>query len=226
MLAAWLVACGVSSSPVTSGPLSPGPAGSSEPSAASPSQGVSSVSPGSPGSSASPRPSARTSPAPGASPSTSSGWTVTVYYTAVARFHTGKSVSVTGCPSLDCSRGKTDLGSYPEDFVKAVKEEGAGKISDGRALEPWVTAAADRDVLRLDTRFTIASCGRDDGGGSIDAAVCAKLRSARWVIKDEFTPGMGGTKHVDVYIGEETGPNFTDSPWYITLTGATLTISR
>ena len=173
---------------------------------------------------------------------------MTVYYTAVARFHTGNSVAVIGCPSLDCSRGKTDLGSYPEEFVKAVKDEGAGKISDGRylnwsydtgywldtaardtdgrVLEPWVTAAADRDVLRLDTRFTIASCGRDDGGGSIDAAVCAKLRSARWVIKDEFTPGMGGAKHVDVYIGEETGPNFTDSPWYITLTGATLAITR
>jgi hypothetical protein len=52
------------------------------------------------------------------------------------------------------------------------------------------------------------------------------MRSARWLIKDEFTPGMGGARHVDVYIGEETGPKFTDSPWYTTLTGATLAIVR
>jgi hypothetical protein len=27
---------------------------------------------------------------------------------------------------------------------------------------------------------------------------------------------------IDAYIGEETGPGFTDGPWYTTLNGATL----
>jgi hypothetical protein len=169
---------------------------------------------------------------------------VTVYYTAVARFHTGKAVKVTGCPTIDCKRGDSDLGSYPSDFVEAVKDEGAGKISDGKylnwsydtgywldtaarvsdggVLRPFETAAADPTVLRAGTSLRITACGRDESGDAIDATVCAKLRSAHWTIGDEFTPGLGGSKHLDAYIGEETGPNFTDSPWYTTLTNATL----
>jgi hypothetical protein len=169
---------------------------------------------------------------------------VTVYYTAVARFHSGKAGKVTGCPTIDCRRGDSDLGSYPGDFVEAVKDEGAGKISDGKylnwsydtgywldtaarvsdggVLRPFETAAADPTVLRAGTPFRITACGRDEGGDAIDATVCAKLRSSHWTIADEFTPGLGGSRHVDVYIGEETGTNFTDSPWYTTLTAATL----
>jgi hypothetical protein len=41
-------------------------------------------------------------------------------------------------------------------------------------------------------------------------------------VTDEFTPRLGGSKHIDAYIGPETGPGFTGSKWYITLTGATL----
>jgi len=55
--------------------------------------------------------------------------------------------------------------------------------------------------------------------------VCAKLSAAHWVFTDEFTPGLGGRKHLDVYIGEETGPGFTDSTWYTTLKGATVTVA-
>ena len=33
--------------------------------------------------------------------------------------------------------------------------------------------------------------------------------AANWTITDEFTPGLGGSRHVDLYIGEETGPGFT-----------------
>jgi len=43
-------------------------------------------------------------------------------------------------------------------------------------------------------------------------------------VRDEFTPGLGGPRHVDLYIGEETGPGFTGGPWYTTLQGATLTV--
>src|SRR5690242_8210590 len=69
------------------------------------------------------------SPQPHASTSTSTGWTATVYYTAVLAYHTGPAEAVTGCPTLNCTGGHSDLGSYPEDFVAAVKNEGAGKIA-------------------------------------------------------------------------------------------------
>jgi hypothetical protein len=167
-----------------------------------------------------------------------------VYYTAVEQFHHGGKTKVTGCPRLDCQHGKADLGTYPSSFVKAVKDEGTGRTASGRylnwsydtgywidvaprdtagrPLKPFESAAADSGTLVAGTRFAILSCGRDDGGGSIAPEVCAKLRSARWTIVDEFTPGLGGAHHVDVYIGEETGPSFTESAWYTTLNGATL----
>jgi len=185
---------------------------------------------------------------PAAKPSNSTGWTVTVYYTAVASLHTGTAEKVTGCPKLDCTKGHDDLGSYPSDFVQAVKDEGAGRISTGkylnwsydtgywldtaardtagRQLVPFSSAAADRDVLKAGTRFSITQCGTDDGGATIAAAVCAKLKDARWTITDEFTPGLGGSHHVDAYIGEETSKDFTNSDWYTTLHKATLSINR
>ena len=72
------------------------------------------------------------------------------------------------------------------------------------------------------TAFTIAGCGRQEDGSAPPARVCAALRKAAWQVTDEFTPGLGGSKHLDAYIGEETGPDFTSSDWYLTLTGATL----
>jgi hypothetical protein len=45
-------------------------------------------------------------------------------------------------------------------------------------------------------------------------------------VRDEFTPGLGGSRRVDVYIGEETRPGFTESDWYVTLHGARLEIAR
>jgi len=177
---------------------------------------------------------------------TSAGWTVTVYYTAVEKYHSGPPTPVTGCTKLDCQHGKDDLGTYPKDFVEAVHDEGTGittagrylnwsydtgywidsaaRDTAGRPLRPFESAAADPDVLKAATRFTITGCGHQDDGSEPPADVCAKLRAARWTITDEFTPGLGGKKHIDAYIGEETGPGFTDSPWYITLKSATLRI--
>ena len=177
----------------------------------------------------------------------SGGWTITVYYTAVESFHTGTLTRVTGCPGINCQDGDADLGTYPADFVTAVKDEGAGRtaagrylnwsydvgywIDDaprdtaGRPLRPFESAAADPDVMKMGTRFRIARCGKQDDGSKPDKDVCAKLSAAHWVITDEFTPGLGGKKHLDVYIGEETGPGFTDSTWYTTLKGATVTVA-
>jgi hypothetical protein len=89
---------------------------------------------------------------------------------------------------------------------------------------PFVSAAADPGVLPRGTRFTIAACGSQDDGSAPPRAVCAALREARWQITDEFTPGLGGPKHLDAYIGPETGPGFTGSDWYLTLTGAQLAL--
>jgi hypothetical protein len=117
----------------------------------------------------------------------------------------------------------TDLGSYPADFVTAVRDEGTGRTTDGRYLN-W----------SVDVGFWLDTAPRDSGGGelrpwesaaaddltaapgsrssTVDAtttsrdAVCTKLRDAHWTVRDEFTPGLGGSRHVDVYIGEETGP--------------------
>ncbi len=181
-----------------------------------------------------------------ASPATLAGWTVTVYYTAVERFHDGPRTAVTGCPRLDCTRGHDDLGTYPESFVEAVRAEGTGRTtagqylnwsydtgywidsaprdSAGNPLRPFESAAADRGVLAGGTRFTIVDCGHDEDGGRIPAEVCDRLGSARWTITDEFTPGLGGAGHVDVYIGEETHADFTETAWYVTLVGAVLRI--
>jgi hypothetical protein len=179
-------------------------------------------------------------------PAELSGWEVTVYYTAVATLHTDKATAVTGCPTIDCSKGHNQraLGSFPESFVKAVKDEGTGKTADGRylnwsydtgywmdtaprdtagrPLQPWVSAAADSGALKAGTRFTILRCGTAE----VTADVCARLKTPTWTIVDEFTPGLGGSKHVDVYIGEETGPDFTDSGLYTTLESATLSAIR
>ncbi|WP_433795980.1 hypothetical protein [Actinoplanes sp. CA-252034] len=181
---------------------------------------------------------------PSAATRTSSDWEITVYYTAVEEFHDGAPEQVTGCRTMDCSDGDDALGTYPADFVEAVRDEGTGRTRSGRylnwsydtgywldsaprtssggSLVPFVSAAADPGVLPRGTRFTIAGCGSQEDGSTAPAAVCSALRDADWTITDEFTPGLGGPKHLDAYIGEETGPGFTDSQWYLTLTGARL----
>ncbi|GAA2702035.1 hypothetical protein Apa02nite_060690 [Actinoplanes palleronii] len=178
--------------------------------------------------------------------SLSPGWEITVYYTAVEDYHDGTPTPVTGCPTLNCKNGTDDLGSYPADFVEAVQDEGTGRTSsgrylnwsydigywldsiprtsDGQSLSPFVSAAADPDVLPHGTRFTIAGCGTEDDGSTPPSAVCAALKDASWEITDEFTPGLGGSQHIDAYIGPETGENFTDSDWYITLNNARISI--
>jgi hypothetical protein len=183
-------------------------------------------------------------PVPAPAGTVSRGWEVTVYYTAVEEFHHGPAVTVTGCPAINCRNGDAGLGSYPADFVQAVRDEGTGRTSAGRYLNwsydtgywldtatrdsygnplvPFVSAAADPGVLKRGTRFTIAACGSRDDGSTPPAAVCAALRAAKWLVTDEFTPGLGGRKHIDAYLGAETGPDFTASDWYLTLRNATL----
>lgn len=87
-----------------------------------------------------------------------------------------------------------------------------------------MSAAADPDVLPKGRQLRIRDCGTEDDGSAIPADVCERMRAAHWQIRDEFTPGLGGEKHVDVYLGEATGPGFTSNPRYTTLNGATLDV--
>ena len=182
-------------------------------------------------------------------PGSGSGWTVTVYYTAVESLHSELAPSVRGCLTIDCANGDADLGSYPADFVRAVHDEGTGRVTsapnaghylnwssdvgywldtaaraaDGKPLVPFHTAAADGLAQGATVRLT--ACGSEQDGPPAPA-VCGRLREPTWTISDAFTPGLGGDLHIDLYIGEETGVDFTDDPMFTTLVGAVVTVSR
>lgn len=173
-------------------------------------------------------------------------WHVTVYYTAVESFHGDAAVPVEGCASRDCANGHDPLGSYPHSFVTAVREEGAGRITEGpnagkylnwshnigywldtaardahgRPLEPLRSAAADD--LPDGTELRLTDCGRLDSGEPVPDHVCGALRTPQWQILDRFTPGYGGPMHIDLYIGEENHDDFTTSgALYVSLANAT-----
>ncbi|WP_340684118.1 hypothetical protein LCL61_37470 [Amycolatopsis coloradensis] len=180
----------------------------------------------------------------------SSGWLITVYYTAVETYHAGPSAEVFGCPDSECAAEKQSLGRYPVGFADAVRDEGTGRItsgphagrylnwsynigywlenapldSRGEPLEPFVSAAADRDVLTMGSRFSVVGCGTTESGETPPSAVCAGITAAKWQIRDEFTPGLGGPRHIDLYIGEERGPEFRSDAWYISLRGASIVV--
>lgn len=181
----------------------------------------------------------------------SKGWLITVYYTAVEKYHGGSFAEVYGCLDIACVAGNQSLGRYPVGFADAVRDEGTGRItsgphtglflnwsynsgywlgnvpqdSRGEPLEPFVSAAADRDVLAMDSRFSVVDCGTTESGEPPPNEVCAKIGTAGWQIRDEFTPGLGGPHHVDLYIGEESGPGFTSGVWYTSLRDAGIVVS-
>lgn len=168
----------------------------------------------------------------------SAGWTFTTYYTAVQSFHSGALGQVRGCMRRECDHGNELLGSFPRSFIQAVEDEGTGRITDGlhqgkylnwsydtgfwldsdpvdtdgRRLRPYVTAAADSNALPKRARFQIVRCGREhEDGSAIDVRFCARLRASTWVVLDAFTPGLGGRRHIDLYIGEEDRSQFPDT---------------
>lgn len=176
------------------------------------------------------------------------GWRITTYYTALESLYHGKRKAVRGCARFHCSHGKTPLGSHPNDFLKVVQTEGSGRLTEGpergrylnwshsvgfwlddttrdsrgRPLRAWESAAADKSVLARGRRFAIVACGKDGNGRAIEDEVCTAFRKARWTVTDMFRPGYGGENHADVYIGEEKGSRLAGSPFYTTLSGATL----
>lgn len=177
-------------------------------------------------------------------------WQVTVYYTAVESFHGGPTVPVHGCGTPGCTDQDEPLGQYPQGFATAVREEGTGRITSGqhrgrylnwsydtgywldtaprdahgRPLEPFRSAAAD--ALPDDTRLRLVDCGELDSGQPVPDQVCQALRAGEWEIRDRFTPGVGGARHIDLYIGEEPEPGFTTSgSLYVSLFGAEFAVA-
>lgn len=176
-------------------------------------------------------------------------WRVTVYYTAVESFHDDERVEVTGCRSGDCANGDDVIGRYPRGFAEAVREEGSGRITSGEhdgkylnwsydigywldtaprnalggALEPFHSAAADE--VPDGTRLRLVNCGEFDSGDDVPPAVCSALQAGQWQIQDRFTPGLGGSQHIDLYIGEESEPDFTSTgALYVSLRNAEFAI--
>ncbi|MFX0575783.1 hypothetical protein [Nocardia nepalensis] len=171
------------------------------------------------------------------------GWTVTVYYTAVESYHSGPTETVRGCGDLECTDANIEIGVLPQTFVDVVREEGTGRITSGdhageylnwsydvgfwldteprdtrgEPLHPFESAAADE--LEPGTRLRLIGCGTVDFESE---SVCSRFSAATWTIGDEFTPGLGGPRHLDVYVGEETSESFTEGPDFVTFTGATL----
>jgi len=172
-------------------------------------------------------------------------WLVTVYYTAVESLHDDAPVPVTGCAGRGCTGRDEPLGQYPHGFVSAVRAEGSGRVTSGshagkylnwsydigfwldeaprdahgRSLQPFRSAAADQ--LPDGTNLRLVECGRLDSGDPVPDGVCAALRAGQWEILDRFTPGYGGQRHIDLYIGEETEKGFTVSnPLYTSLENA------
>ena len=159
-------------------------------------------------------------------------------------FHTDAAVNVSGCLIRACSFGNKLIGTYPASFIKATKTEGTGRITSGMnagkylnwsvdvgywldtipsdgygtALVPFRTAAADDIALTRGTKFALVAPLIQDDGTPLDSTSANKLLSAQWLINDQFTPGLGGALHLDLYIGEEDRVNFTNqSPMYTTL---------
>jgi hypothetical protein len=93
----------------------------------------------------------------------------------------------------------------------------------GNALVPFQTAAADLDVLSRGIRFKLVAPLVQDDGTPLDTASANRLLSAEWNVQDQFTPGAGGARHLDLYIGEEDRPDFTETnPLYTTLVNVTI----
>ena len=176
-------------------------------------------------------------------------YTITVYYTAVESFHTDAAQNVTGCLTTTCSFGNSVIGSYPASFIKATKTEGTGRITSGAnagkylnwsvdvgywldtipsdgyggALVPFRTAAADAIALPRGAQFRLVGPLKQEDGSALDAGSASRFLAATWLINDQFTPGLGGALHLDVYIGEEDRVNFTNSAMYTTLANVKIT---
>jgi hypothetical protein len=173
-------------------------------------------------------------------------WRLDLAYTPVQRFHHGRGIAVTGCSRPSCAK-QAELGSYPSDFIEAVRAQGTGKITSGAhtgkylgwaagvgfwldtaprdsrgdVLRAFSSAVSGTSLLSLHTRVRILTCGLDETGDA-NSVVCAKLQAPSWTVTE--VPNPGPTRSLTLYIGLEPGPDFTGSAWATTFSHAVLRI--
>ncbi|HEV7465712.1 MAG TPA: hypothetical protein VGP96_05405 [Candidatus Dormibacteraeota bacterium] len=183
----------------------------------------------------------------GAAPGTQAppGWKLTVYYTAVESFHHGNRVPVTGCDlgANECSNGSAPLGSYPDDFVARVKDEGTGRITSGKyagkflawdaqggfsldtsasdaagnPLRPFISAAAD-DAVPLGTHLRVLDCGVESTTRQAPTAGdCGRLTAPDWLVTDR-NGNAAGSRELNLYVGEEDRADFENAASYVIAT--------
>ena len=107
----------------------------------------------------------------------------------------------------------------------------APRDSYGGVLVPYQSCASgdqgSAQGLKRGMKIEIITCGFDsESGDEPDPGACQRMMQAGWVVQDQFTPGLGGKNHIDLYIGEEDIPNFeNNSPRYVDLSGAVIEVS-
>jgi hypothetical protein len=228
-------------SPAATLPGGMAPTGAPSPAGATPSATASHTTP----------PRATATPTVAPVPPVAAGWTLAAVYTAVESFHTGARQPVTGCPpgADECSNGTAALGSYPGDFLDAVRSQGAGRLTSGRyagqyltwdadsgyavdaavldaseaPMRPFVSAGADPSIA-LGTAFQVLDCGVDRvSAHPVDPGVCARIRAASWVVRAPARQAAGG-RALELYIGEEDGPGFAAGPLPVRTVSARTTL--
>lgn len=151
----------------------------------------------------------------------SPGWRLHLFYTAVEKYHHGKNSAISGCLSLSCRNGKQYLGTYPADFLAAVRAQGSGEISsgkyarhflnwsdslgyrldttprsDGIPLRKFHTVESSSPQLSARTSFRVVACG--------SGPMCARLRTVKWAVADVVAAQPD--RDIWLYVGKQSGP--------------------
>ncbi|MFB8201800.1 hypothetical protein [Kitasatospora purpeofusca] len=164
---------------------------------------------------------------------TQDGYTLTVYFTPGQAYYHGPQH---GIHDRACA-GQNLPDTYPADFLDRVGLEGFGKTVHGdylgwdftqhcyfvtdrapvgsheNPLVPWQSVAANQ--LSPGTRLRILDCGQ-----GLSPDTCARVKSANWHVDDLCSIGCDDAKHLDLYIGEQTGADIDDQDSYFVTTNA------
>lgn len=165
----------------------------------------------------------------------SPGWSVHFFYTAVEQYHHGPKVAISGCPEAFCAGKPVTLGSYPNDFLAAVRKQGSGAIgsgkhagrilnwsaadgywldtlprgSDGIPLQRFATMTSGTPQLPLLTEIRVVACGTPSRRGI--ESICSRLRTSSWRVSE--VDAQDPDRQLRMYIGPEDCPDFAAGPW-------------
>ncbi|MFG2623252.1 hypothetical protein ACGFXC_37165 [Streptomyces sp. NPDC048507] len=163
------------------------------------------------------------------------GYTLTVYFTPSEALYRGPRRSIRD----HACAGQNLPDTFPADYLDRVDLEGFGKTVRGdylgrdfdrrcyfttrtppqgshdNTLVPWQSVAANH--LPPGTSIHVTDCGP---GLSTD--ICARVKAAHWRVDDLCSIGCDDTKHLDLYIGEQTRADIEDEDFYFVTKGATI----